>query len=907
MSWGRWTASASHPTTLQTNLSDGSQALTYNNAVVLFYSAASPVNPVYSGTRNFYTTSNFVAVGSQYASIENVSGNLNINFDNGAVAGKLQLDAQACPNTAACATSDEIWKGDIQGTYNAGKLTAEIDAGEISIVSAGGAYQGSAGGHMYATMNPRTFSGTLNGAFTGNGASGLILDFDLSENGNVTNYIAGVSLLDRAEYGFGIIVNGASRGLIVGESPIIRGSGAFVANDYFVLRSHNAILDNDSLENKIGGFDVSWGKWSANSDEPDYLGELELLSNHPSTFHSISSDMIFVSVVPTAINNLQGSHRFVSQSDYLVKTNFGTVTGVSGGFNVDFSDNEVYNGFLHVSVDNDGDAYRWKINDFSGVIHNGALVEDNSADHLQVTGYIYNDTAGQQEDTISGTLNGVFTGAQGNGFVLGFDFTSTYDYLSGVSLFKQASPALNQSETSQLDKFGFLLVGLTAVDGNDVLGNRLAIAGSVIDNNNNSDAIPNGASQVVIQNDSDDPLVSSTEPEYVARNNTAAVDNVTINVAGLGINWGKWSVSNDETIKIQTQYDDSSKFELLSTDALFANFRVSNLTDISGTRTYTGSDVNTYSRVAAGEFIDNSYIAISELRSIFDVNFSTGNVTNGGLVICLGGTGCSNNTEKWEVNYEGTLTSGVLTVSEGEFTGTINNDSSRQIEGYITGAFVGGTAQGFVGGFTLAEEGSPEKFTSATYLLKTDTLLTAAELTGLVNGQYGLLATSADNTASGAVNGVFGGRTFGGISAGNPIIGDYQVGNSTTLPLAFNDFPPQKQLRLGDAEVPSTPETPGFSVTWGAWLADADDAIERRVRGDGTVTSAYLPQTSYWFVATPSINTEASGRYSYSSLVDYQVGTSSGTYGKVNHFGFSVVLETGAITNGHLSVSTDDY
>lgn len=463
------------------------------------------------------------------------------------------------------------------------------------------------------------------------------------------------------------------------------------------------------------------------------------------------------------------------------------------------------------------------------------------------------------------------------------------------------------------NRFGFLLVPNTpSIEGGTQ--RRVSLFGNVTQQVN--------AIDMIIDNDPAALLTLDETPSRVARRNgTAIVQNTAdSNIGGLGLHWGRWDSNPQGTpttrIKLETDYNDADEFTLLDSDAIFTSFTPtpeSKLTTLASVkRTYLGSDSSTYSRIAAGNLISSSYLAVSELRSIFDVDMGTGSLTNGGLVICVGGDRCFADSEleqgvkeTWKISYSGTFNKGVLTNVTLQSTDIADGtDSVRTITGDLLGALIGDgdtsdrIANSFVGGINLHETGTPANYISAAYLMPTGNYLTASELLALGTGTYGVFASS------GSLNILSGGRARHIENPSTVLLADYSLMGISALPTTFNDYPPGRLLRKGTATQGYLNDNVGSLgskiVTWGRWDVSSSNSIQRVLRGGG---GDNIAQNAFWFIATPSVNENATGQYRYAKLIDYQIGTGTGTFsGKVNYFGFSMVMTTGAITNGHLSL-----
>lgn len=279
---------------------------------------------------------------------------------------------------------------------------------------------------------------------------------------------------------------------------------------------------------------------------------------------------------------------------------------------------------------------------------------------------------------------------------------------------------------------------------------------------------------------------------------------------------------------------------------------------------------------------------------------ASNNISNGNLVICLGGSDCSSATEKWDVKYTANINGGILT------SPIIGLDSKRidgeteyagHISGDIVGAFIGNgivasdVGANYVGGFNLFDSLDTSKYVSGTYLLGTGDFMTADELVSMKDGRYGMFATA------GNVNTILGGRAISSTD-GEPVIVDNALWPGGNLPAMFENEIPSKLLRIGTATASNSNTNVGGLrvVSWGAWLSSPGDIK----RAEFNSTGSTLNQNAYWFVATPDLDKTLTGKVAYSNIRDY-LASGSGT---VKEFGFVVNFSTGAISDGHLSVTS---
>ncbi|MDX1492338.1 MAG: hypothetical protein R3332_13740, partial [Pseudohongiellaceae bacterium] len=902
LSWGSWTTQGNETLELYTDLEDASQSQNIADATALYYS----VNPTdknilesTSGTATYSSRGDYIATTGG-SSVGELEGEFDIDFDTRDINGTLNI----CIG-GSCSSYDEKWYGSFSGTLDRDFQLDTSFSGTI-ISSGSPAISSPTENSQIQAIGGVGFSGDLFGQFVGDNGEGFVFHFDGSETGNSSNFIAGISLFEQDEkipvlsqsdlesltnYGFALINTGPQKGVHIGHALPIDGEAVIKvdAETDYVLKTDNAILEASSRDDDIGGYNISWGQWEGVSTNPVLLFT-DLTNN--TVYEELEAQTIFVSLVPASVANLVGSHSFSGQGEFIAEANSGLVTSVDGSFDVNLDTRAISNGTLQIEFSISTDNYIWDFSDFtkSFASTDGAIVPE-----FEVIGDEHHtNNESTAANAVSGTLHGAFTGSTGDGFLLGFDLSSSTDNIMGASVFKRD---VTISET----KLGFLLAGNT--EENATLGDSLIIFGSVAENAT-TDAITDGALDQIQSNDFSDPRALDESPDLIATHQNAFVDTPEIQVAGFELSWGKWAGANNEEIRVQTNPNDPSEYESLATTALYAIFEptsLDHLNSLSNTATYVGRSDSVYSSVLSDDYISDSHIQMSELRSIFDIDFSTGNLTNGAIVACLGGSNCGDATETWKVSYTGDIVDGVLTnftIVNSDINDGVNTRGS--ITGYITGAFIGDEAEGFVGGFAFTESGAPQAYASATYLLKDDDFLTAAELLTLEDGYYGFLSTAGDYTN------IVGGRAVKAGGSGNVGIGDYELLGVDGLPTGFEDYPPLKFIREGLADLSNYDGDVGGlgELSWGQWLGSTGNEIYREEKGESTVGT--LAQDAFWFVAKPSIESGKTGHYRMANLVDTLVkggSNSFSTFTQVNYFGFDVDFDNGSIENGHLSVT----
>lgn len=107
--------------------------------------------------------------------------------------------------------------------------------------------------------------------------------------------------------------------------------------------------------------------------------------------------------------------------------------------------------------------------------------------------------------------------------------------------------------------------------------------------------------------------------------------------------------------------------------------------------------------------------SVKNLQVQMDVNFESGNVTNGAL-------SANTSSETWVAVFDGEITSGDLDLQMNGAS-VVNSDpatssSPRDASGFITGDFVGDSAKAIVGGFGLSEDKNTSNHIEGTFIVK---------------------------------------------------------------------------------------------------------------------------------------------------------------------------------------------
>ena len=352
------------------------------------------------------------------------------------------------------------------------------------------------------------------------------------------------------------------------------------------------------------------------------------------------------------------------------------------------------------------------------------------------------------------------------------------------------------------------------------------------------------------------------------------------------------------------QFNDDRKYENLETYAIWANFEptsAANLTAIGNVkRTYAGQDATAVGLVS--HMIASGSNTVHEIKSVFDIDFATGVLSNGLLSLCVGGgSSCNNDSEIWDITYTGNFHHGVLTGFD--IVETRIDNLGLSMSGTILGAFTGTEAQHYIGGVNMYVTNNPSRNVTAAFLMGQSTYLTGEEINGLNDDQYGMLASSGANYL------LRGGRMLQSANSNNYALADVSLEDSNWhSSAAFHKDVPINILRRNSNNQTVNEDVldDDGTLTWGKWLGSSSAPIRRISFNPTNPTETGLEQDAYWFIATPSAPASLAGKYAaYSNVIAVQGGGSTpGALEKsdVKDFGFTVDMGTGTISNGNIRV-----
>lgn len=173
-------------------------------------------------------------------------------------------------------------------------------------------------------------------------------------------------------------------------------------------------------------------------------------------------------------------------------------------------------------------------------------------------------------------------------------------------------------------------------------------------------------------------------------------------LATYSISWGPWnnpvasnwvSVSRNEVVAI------------VSTSEYMATVNPSELAGMQGQYRYGSTPESNF--VGQGNLG-----AVTDLVAGFEVDFSTGTISNGNLLLRMG-------NQDWAVDFNGQLSAGIAQLNP--VAGQISSDGavlSNAVDASLGGVFTGNTAESFVGGFDLVNPLDPTNQVNGLFTLE---------------------------------------------------------------------------------------------------------------------------------------------------------------------------------------------
>ena len=439
--------------------------------------------------------------------------------------------------------------------------------------------------------------------------------------GNVTELVPGQEVI--------LAGNDLSSPFTLDAEPpyIFRGAGSFI--DF---------TDGTITESGERPYDFEIGIWGSSSDPVALYTDF----TDRSIFELIEDPLIVVSVDPAPISELSGNVIYMTNFDRILGgSSAGSISRFFTGFNVDFSASLITDGFMEFCLGGGAscsgeNAQFWEF-DFDGAVANGFVVASPVDNEGRING---------QLASIFGFIEGVFTGANAEAFVGGFNLF--YDDDLDIYRNELVDTAFNIPDTT--------------VDGVFLIEREDRLSFSDVDQNLDDDAflIQESYARNLLgwSRPTIDPILfvdRRSRPRLILTEGETppVITQINQNLApeisdAFQVNWERWegpllTFSNNLDDSV---FDDGADDEI-SDIAFFSTFNRSEMTEITGH----------YENVLAFMGENNEETRISDITMSFDINFSASsamnNIENGELLINIASLDADD--ESWLVFFEGGL------------------------------------------------------------------------------------------------------------------------------------------------------------------------------------------------------------------------------------------------------------
>ncbi|MEX2132121.1 MAG: hypothetical protein WD772_11625 [Pseudohongiellaceae bacterium] len=394
-------------------------------------------------------------------------------------------------------------------------------------------------------------------------------------------------------------------------------------------------------------------------------------------------------------------------------------------------------------------------------------------------------------------------------------------------------------------------------------------------------------------------LFYAPSESLVVRRNNAALQNQVSQVGGFNLDWAIWDGSPSTPVKKHTDPSDASQFIDLADRMVLVSAQLPTLANLTGRRDYQSAYGNP--TLQPGEFLALTSFAVgtsvSGVVARFEVDFGTGQIDDGYLQVCLGGTQMciedetGDETQQWIIeDFSGSVSDGVFnsTAVTGYRNYGSDLDTNAPIEGELGGLFVGSHGDGFSLGFQLKDAGDSANFVHGATLLRTP-------FTGLV-----VYPDFPDDTAIPRAIGSFAGLIGNSSSdrTGSPVITARSVDEGNYVPEIPNMSDIFGLAKRNTATLSNfQPNVGDYDLQWGFW-GSAGSVLEIGSTASATGDS-YVPGGGTWFASgTPTVLSRLKGAYRFHTTDTYElearnaVGSSVGTITSLSGF-FEVDLSQG--------------
>jgi hypothetical protein len=691
-----------------------------------------------------------------------------------------------------------------------------------------------------------------------------------------------------------------SNGAGTSGSPI---SPRFLENDPVNTVTNDALYvkgnATETIVRGVGGYAVDWGMWkdtgagSAIAQLNDGLGSIK--DDFNTTIWAVVNDY------DSNISGLTGSYTFAKTTGFMGEARDGAITDVFAGFEVDFATGGVTDGFLRVCVAGSSDcsgADIWGVF-FAGTITNGYM------ENTSLFGDIYLDGGGTDNIAAGGKINGIFTSYESaenryNAFAGGFNLNATTDssnYISGVFLTERDDRYNPDKNVIGSD---YLFQGFSeGSKGLLLLADNTLLTGLTGNANNFS-----GSEDVSFIDSANDKIYNfgtAAENAYTDYHFCCSND-------GDGtLQLGYWNDAGG--VSIFTDNLDLTVKTTLPSDIAWINYTPATYTQQTG-RFSSNRGINFYWKDSNGAvFEDTGFYSSMEFE--FDVDFSTGIISNGNLELAYDDCACSF-PNIWKATFDGTVntvaTSGLANIS-GNFISRNPSSGAVTATDAITSAKI-------FGDFAVnADSGSTPHFAGLFFLDST-----AASLS--TRGVFTVDGYVEDRLTDAQLKGM---ETYIGMSY-NATEGSYKLNyasSTTSVPLLGSDLS-QTSTDWGDSDAirdqiqlsringvvkengtgSTVNSVAGFDVGWGIWAGGRDFA-------SSGITDVFAQESTtpdYWLSAKP-IDKDlmpVTGEILFNDVLGFQgASTNDGAFNALTA-AINVNFGTGGLTGNIMATTTNN-
>ncbi len=771
------------------------------------------------------------------------------------------------------------------------------------------------------------YQGGINGIFTGADTTNEIYDalaggfnFSWEDNG----FLTGAFLLEREDRITPSTFGGYTHQALIADmgyksTLFMRASNPDPDADHPLLLAHDSsnegtgiytgdlVLQRDFLELDSGNngtlvslanfnvgtnYDLAWARWDkplARPQKIDFDGSASFLHDHAIFWAAFQA--------ATPPSNISGRYdnviAFTGSDGALDIT-----TSPLIAFDVDFSTGSISNGSFTMT----SSAGTWNLLGFSGLVSAGkaSFSFDVDSEYSGHAAQRYGDFVADE-----GYVDAVIDSASMNGGFLAPNNAVHFDGEGMVGSFVLSSVTAEQERRTAAGMFLLEVDGdsLESVDArySDITVQSelsLGIFTSIDEGNKEATLFPvlglsasTTGDPVLAETIASDPFDPESYDKVFrsATSTTIPSADYQLNVGGYeGVNWGYWITSSSANPSTKAYTNASSNASFLNIDKAFWAV-VENPTIAS----YSG-------QAAYAKTLDFTGLSssgnVSSVNASFGIDFSTGNISNGLLQVCVdGSSGCGGGT-LWQTNFAGVISDGLL---HDKWTGNsvriaANGEQNTNVSAKVSGVFSNPQAdayKGFLGSFSFRSTTPTLEYVTGAFLLERDLRLPGADFSQIRESAGKGMMLITDGPNQGFISGLRGRTSL-----------------SSSSQLAFIDPTNNDILRFGpysDSDKNVLATYTGYSLQFGIWnqgttvkrLSDNLDISVFSVLGEGPVL---------WGNAVTLPINHLSGRFN--TVHAYQQGSiGTDNIGNTDYnlqMAFDVDFSSGAISDGSFKLSS---